>query len=90
MKPRETPPAAFEPNAVLGRFLRPAYLLPAAVIVGALALAITVQPNPQHTSADADIRAAAVPSSPTIPPPATLYSPLSYPSPQIKAAHIAF
>ncbi len=79
MKPRERPPAAFEPNAVLGRFLRPAYLLPAAVIVGALALAITVQPNPQHTSADADIRAAAVPSSPTIPPSPTPQPPTPTP-----------
>lgn len=77
MAPHESPPHAFEPNAVLGRFLRPAYALPAAVIIGALALAIAVQPNTQHTSATAEIRTAAAPGAPTTHPTSTVPPPAS-------------
>jgi hypothetical protein len=74
---RNRPPGTLQPNPALGRFLRPAYLLPAAVVAGALLLALAVQPSPRHSTADGTPRVASVPSSPTVAVP----SPTASPSP---------
>jgi hypothetical protein len=68
VEPRDRPPVAFDPNAVFGRYLRPAYLLPATVVVAVLALAILVQPSPGQTSADDDVRVELIPATPTTTP----------------------
>lgn len=82
VEPRNRPAPAFDPNAYLGRLLRPGYLLPAAVVIGALLLAVVVQPGPHQTSAGSDVRVEAVRPSPT-PPPAT---PPPSPTPEPSAA----
>ncbi|PFG73996.1 hypothetical protein [Tepidiforma thermophila] len=77
METRNRPPGTLQPNPAIGRFLRPAYLLPAAVVAGAFLLALAVQPSPRHSTADDTPRVASVPSSPTVAAP----SPTSSPSP---------
>lgn len=62
---RSRPPGTLEPNAALGRFLRPAYLLPAAVVIAALLLALAVQPSPQHSNATGSVRVESIAASPT-------------------------
>ncbi|GIW18540.1 MAG: hypothetical protein KatS3mg064_1697 [Tepidiforma sp.] len=88
VEPRNRPAPAFDPNAYLGRFLRPGYLLPAAVVVGALLLAVVVQPGPHHTSAGSDVRVEAVRQSPTAAPATPPPSPTPEP-PSTAAADVA-
>ena len=62
----QSPPPTREPNAYLGRLLRPTYLLPAAVVIGALLLAVVVQPAPRQTDATDKRRVESV-TTPTAP-----------------------
>lgn len=54
-----------EPNAVLGRLLRPAYALPAAVVIAALFLAFVIQPGGTPSRAGQEVRTTAIPSQPS-------------------------
>ncbi|WP_322796058.1 hypothetical protein [Tepidiforma sp.] len=63
---RDSHPA--DPNAVLGRLLRPAYALPAAVVIAALLLAFVIQPGGTPSHAGQDVRTTAIPAEPSATP----------------------
>lgn len=80
------------PRADLARILRPTYLLPAAVVLGALLLAVVVQPGPKRSDASDDMRvtsnapaATPTPAAPS-PSPTRANTPVATPTPESDVA----